>query len=323
MITNRFPVLIKGAPGIGKTSLVEQSAKRLGIDLIVSHPVVSDPTDYKGLPYAEGGEAHFLPFGDLKRLIHAEVPTVYFLDDMGQATPAVQSALMQLILARRVNGHKISDFVTFVSATNRREDRANVQGILDPVKSRFVSIVELNIHADDWIAWALDAGMPNDLIAFVSWKPDVLSSPGTREIENTSNPRTLEWVGRLLNAGVPNRVRDEAIAGAAGAGFSAEFNAFCRLKDGLPSYEDVVKDPKKTKLPDEMHIRYAMISVLASQVERQDIGAVLTYVDRMEPEFVVGFAKMAVKQNRFDLMWDEVKATKFTDKYWDLLKPQG
>ena len=66
-----------------------------------------------------------------------------FLDDLGQAPMSVQAAAMQLILARRINGFKISDKVIFMAATNRREDKAGVTGILEPVKSRFAWIVEL------------------------------------------------------------------------------------------------------------------------------------------------------------------------------------
>src|SRR5688572_28860406 len=144
--TNRLPVLIKGKPGIGKSDITEQAAIAANCKLIISHPVVSDPTDYKGLPFAMNGEAHFLPYSDLKKLIDAKEPTVFFLDDLGQAPAAVQAACMQLILARQLNGHKISDFVTFLAATNRKEDKAAVSGLLEPVKSRFASIVELEVN---------------------------------------------------------------------------------------------------------------------------------------------------------------------------------
>lgn len=48
--------------------------------------------------------------------------TACFIDDLGQATPAVQAAAMQLILALTLNGHRVSDQVVFVAATNRRTD---------------------------------------------------------------------------------------------------------------------------------------------------------------------------------------------------------
>jgi hypothetical protein len=73
-ITAKEPVLIAGAPGIGKSDIVEQAARLADAELLVSHPVTSDPTDYKGLPALDIANhcAHFLPFGDLNRLIHAD-----------------------------------------------------------------------------------------------------------------------------------------------------------------------------------------------------------------------------------------------------------
>ena len=102
---NRLPVLIKGAPGVGKSDIVNQVSDELEMDLVLMHPVVSDPCDFKGQPWVVNGEATFLPYGDLKMLVNATRPTIAFLDDLGQAPAVVQAAAMQLILARQVNGH--------------------------------------------------------------------------------------------------------------------------------------------------------------------------------------------------------------------------
>lgn len=173
-----LPVLIKGAPGVGKSAIVEQAAAEVGADMILSHPAVSDPTDAKGLPWVgkDGESATFLPFGELAQAIKADRPTVWFLDDLGQAPPAVQASYMQLLLARRVNGHKLPDCVTFVAATNRRTDRAGVSGILEPVKSRFAAIVELEADLDEWCKWAIAQELPPELIAFLRFQPHSLSS---------------------------------------------------------------------------------------------------------------------------------------------------
>ena len=98
-IAAKAPILITGAPGIGKSALVEQAAREAGADMILSHPAVADPTDAKGLPWAnpDSESATFLPFGELAQALKAERPTVWFLDDLGQAPPAVQarSALLR------------------------------------------------------------------------------------------------------------------------------------------------------------------------------------------------------------------------------------
>jgi hypothetical protein len=88
-ISARLPVLIKGAPGVGKTDIVTQACRASGTELIISHPVVDEPVDYKGMPAIKDDHAEFLPFGALRRLIKADRPTVYFMDDLGQAPPSV------------------------------------------------------------------------------------------------------------------------------------------------------------------------------------------------------------------------------------------
>src|SRR5271156_3640100 len=136
-IPARMAGLICSGPGTGKSSIGEQACGEADADCIVMHPVVSDPTDFKGMPWVGDGGATFLPFGDLQKLVNATKLTACFIDDLGQATPAVQAAAMQLILARTINGHRVSGQVVFIAATNRRTDRAGVSGILEPVKSRF------------------------------------------------------------------------------------------------------------------------------------------------------------------------------------------
>src|SRR3982074_3522327 len=137
MIPSHEPALIVGEPGIGKTDIIGQACKAASAQLITMHPVVSDPTDFKGMPWIDSDGAHFKPFGELMTLITANGLTWCFLDDLGQAPQAVQAAAMQLILARRINGHCVSNDVVFIAATNRRQDRAGVSGLLQPLKSPF------------------------------------------------------------------------------------------------------------------------------------------------------------------------------------------
>ena len=67
----KFPLLITGAPGIGKTDLVLDAVTAAKAKLVMMHPVTYDPTDVKGMPYAQNGEAFFVPFNELKQLINA------------------------------------------------------------------------------------------------------------------------------------------------------------------------------------------------------------------------------------------------------------
>jgi len=95
MIPARLPLLITGAPGIGKTDIVLQATQAAKAELIISHPAVADPTDAKGLPWPEKSakRATFLPYGELADAIDATKPTVWFLDDLAKLHRQCRPAL--------------------------------------------------------------------------------------------------------------------------------------------------------------------------------------------------------------------------------------
>jgi MoxR-like ATPases len=299
-ITNNFPVLITGKPGIGKSDIVAQAATGSDAQLIISHPVVSDPTDYKGLPFPnKNGTADFLPFGELQQIITAKKKTVYFLDDLGQASPSVQAACMQLLLARRINGHKVSDQVTFIAATNRKQDKAAVTGMLEPVKSRFKTIQELETDTDDWVKWALINDMPTELIAFIRFRPELLDNfEPTKEMINSASPRTVAAVGIQQAAGLPQKFEYDVFKGAAGDAFATEYVTFLKLFRELPSVDEIILNPHKAPVPGEPGALYAISSALARKMNDDNIGSICTYLDRLPVENSVACMKDAETRDR-------------------------
>ena len=245
-IPNRFNVLITGAPGIGKTDAGTTAAGRLKQDLLVSHPVTSEPPDYKGLPSraADGKSAEFLPYGDLLRMMETAVDLVAMIDDLGQATNSVQASIMQLLLAREINGKRISDKVSFIACTNRRKDRAGVSGILEPVKSRFATIVELVPDWESWDKWAVNAGMPAVLVGFMRANPGALFEPNpTQDLINSPSPRTWAAAGRWINAGLPKSIRLVTLAGCVGRGRASELCTLWDMYDKIVDPRDALADP--------------------------------------------------------------------------------
>ena len=291
----RLPVLIKGAPGVGKSDIVAQVAAELEMDLILSHPVVSDPTDFKGLPAIVDGQADFLPFGDLLLLIEAVKPTIAFLDDLGQAPACVQAAAMQLILARRVNSHIISDHVVFVAATNRRQDRAGVTGILEPVKSRFATIYELTQDIDDWVEWAFAHEMPGKLIAFAHFRPGLLTAfKPSPDIVNGPCARTFANVGKLINAGIEDM---ESIVGAVGEGCAVEMMGFFKYWQELPNLSAVIADPEKAKVPVEPAALYAIVTGLVEKATKTNVGRIFKYGKRLPKDFNILLGRDCIRKD--------------------------
>jgi len=299
MFAARLPVLITGAPGVGKSDIVAQSAARAGAELLISHPAVSDPTDAKGLPWPKQGdtEATFLPFGELARACKATGPTVWLLDDLGQAPPAVQASYMQLLLARRVNGHVLPDCVTFVAATNRRTDRAGVSGILEPVKSRFASIVELEPTIDDWSAWAYGQAISPTLIAFLRYRSPLLCAfQASADLTNSPVPRTWSHLAKLEALALPPAIEAEAMAGAVGEGAANEYLAFRSMANSLVNLDGILLDPDRAPIPSKTNELYATVVGLAGRANAQNFPRIATYATRLAVEADKGeFAVLLIR----------------------------
>jgi hypothetical protein len=287
-IPNKMPVLITGAPGVGKTELVRSVITSLGWDSLFMHPVVSESIDFKGLPGIVDNLAEFLPYGNLRLMMDAKKPLLVFLDDLGQAEPSVQKAIMQLLLERTINGKRISEHVVFVAATNRQQDKAGVSSILEPVKSRFYTIVNLDIHLDDWIEWAIPNNMPMDLIQFLRFIPTAITEfKPTREIKNSACPRTIAMVGDMMAKGLPKEMEKEVFAGTVGEEFATKFCSFLKVSRELPDPKEILANPTKIAVPESLDAQYAITGALAYHVNKSTLANMITYLERMPVEFSV------------------------------------
>jgi hypothetical protein len=209
---------------------------------------------------------------------------------------------MQLILARRVNGHILPDCVTFVAATNRRADRAGVSGILEPVKSRFATIIELHPDIDSWCNWAIGAGIPATLIAFLRFRPDLLSDfKPSADMSNSPMPRTWASLAKLEALSLPQQVELAAMAGAVGEGPAAEYIAFRRMYQSLTSVDAILLDPQGCKLPTAPNELYATCTALASKVTEQNLSRIGIYANRLmdagRGEFAVLLMRDVIRRN--------------------------
>lgn len=289
-------VLIKGKPGIGKSDIGYQSSQAVQFDYMLFHPAISDPTSFEGLPANVNGHAEFLPYGQLRALLEATKPTVAFLDDIGQAAPAVQAALMQLILARRVNGHIISDKVVFCGATNDTSHLAGVSGMIEPLKSRWDTIVELEVSVDDWCNWALDHGMPAELMAFIRFRPNLLSDfKPTKELRNSPSPRGWGSIGNWINDDMKDL---EVFQGAVGEGAATELFAFLDSYADLPSLDAILLDPIGTPVPQKPGQCFAVAGGLARKCTPANFDRVTKYTSRMPKEFDICCVRDAVRLDR-------------------------
>jgi len=297
-IANKMPALIVGPPGCGKTAIMRQRIAHAGAEERFFDAVISDVTDYKGFPAKDGDRAKWIPFDDLRILFEATKPTVAVFDDFGQATPQQQAPAMQLWGSGRIGDFKISEYVTFLMASNRKEDFAGVSGILEPVKSRNYTILELLSNANDWSRWAIKDGQPMDLIQFVRFSETrdnnwLTNFKPSRDMVNSPCARTIAHVGEMINKGIPESIKWAAIAGAAGNEFAIQYRGFLEIYNKVPSPDLIILNPDAVDVPDETRpdLLYAVCGALAYKSNENNFENIVKYVERLPAEFQILFMK--------------------------------
>lgn len=116
-----IPVFIYGAPGIGKTDIVNQVGKELGMKVYTFIASTMDPSDVRGIPVAntKGGYSEWLPPRDFKEDASRE-PAIYFFDELNLAPMDTRAAFYQLILSGKLEGIDISNSLRIGAGNNKR-----------------------------------------------------------------------------------------------------------------------------------------------------------------------------------------------------------
>ncbi len=300
-------VLVLGSPGIGKSEIIQSICNEIEYELATEIACTADPVDYKGLPAVINKEnyqtAEFIPYGILNRMINATKPLVVFFDDLGWAPPSVINAVCHIIQAREINGKKISDFVNFVAASNRREDSSNVAGLSKALVSRFACIINFEIDVDQWINWAIKKNVYNVLLAFIKSFPEKINDfdPKNKAIENFACPRTIYNLSFWLDEGFNDF---ETISGTVGPKFTTDFIAYFKISEiATKIVPQVLSDPEKAELvTNNSSTLYALLMILVNKMKVIDKAngrpvwntkKIFTYLNRCPREFAAWCVKSA------------------------------
>ena len=257
----QLSVMIWGAPGIGKSSIVAQVARRHGFQFIDLRLSQLAPTDLRGLPVADqaAGLSRWLPPEFLPR----EGQGILFLDELNLAPPVMQGMAQQLILDRRVGSYEVPAGWYIWAAGNRKEDRAAVFDMPAPLANRFLHL-EVLADWDSFKDYALGAGVHEQVLAFLAFRPTLLHQ---LDAQRPAWPSPRSWVmaSRLHAAGLAT----EPVIGEATA---TEFTTFLQLYASLPALEPVLEGKgKDVGFPTEPSARYATtigLTVRARTAER-------------------------------------------------------
>ncbi|MBM7774714.1 hypothetical protein JOD54_004918 [Actinokineospora baliensis] len=288
-----LPVLLWGEPGIGKTAALTQLADALDLPLTTVIASVHEPSDFSGLPViGEDPAVQGVPMAPpdwAVRLVRAG-KGLLFLDELSTAPPAVQAALLRVVLERRIGALTLPPGVRIVAAANPRASAADGWELSPPLANRFVHLQWSYDHdvvvrglGGTWPRAVLPRLMPEKLTDAVMFarravcgllvaRPALVHQLPKNEVRRGGawpSPRSWEMTLRLIAfavaSGTSRDVLSMVVRGTVGDGPGLELLASMDRMD-LPDPEVLLADPAVAVLPERGDLRQAVLDGVVEAV---------------------------------------------------------
>ena len=287
---------VQSSPGMGKSTIMRNVARKLNLKLIDHRLSTSAPEDLSGLPrFDQNGYASFAPFSDLfplkgMPLVGNTDGWMVFLDEFNSASKSVQAASYKLILDKMTGQHPLHEKVILTAAGNLSTDRAITNPISTAMQSRVVHL-EMEISHQEWLEdVAFAEGYDSRIIAFLSQYPSKLMDFRPDHSEKTfCCPRTWEFTNRLIQGkNVPDSMTP-LLAGTITSGTAVDFVQFTKIFHNMVTIKDILADPDNCHVPDEPSPKWAVIAHMMEKVDDKNFTDLATYANRFTLDFKVLF----------------------------------
>ena len=262
LATGEVPLVV-GESGIGKTALAKQLSKENNYSLVVIDGNLLKEGEIGGLPTVESYKAidsngieiekktTIYAVHNKLREIDIEIENgkevLLFIDEINRCEHTVQQELMNLILNREINGYKLDDKVKILAAMNPSSKYGSDfdYQVVDMDAAQENRFVWRNMESDynQWIKWAIGAGIEQKVIEFISTFPEYLNKVNDEDVRAT--PRSYERVSKTYKiykeqGNIPRNIFLNVIKGNIGKVIAEEFVSFVEANhEPLISYNDV------------------------------------------------------------------------------------
>jgi len=275
-------VLLRGHPGVGKSSLGAELSARMGLELVDIRLAQRDPAELAGVYFPDRRRKVLSLFPPEWVRQACDRPVLVFLDEINAAvTQLHQAAAYQIVLEHRVGPFAFHPDTVVLGAGNIEEDNAIVSQLSSALSNRFAHYI-LRVDAEAWLRWGTGAGIHEAILAHVGLRGEEVLYNNSGE-PAFPTPRSWEMASRVLCA-ADERVGKRAVAACVGRAAAerlfADLRIYHRINAARVIRKGAAMDFSRGKKAEPSFVYAAVFAVAAWLCSGEDLS------DRQLPNVV-------------------------------------
>jgi ATPase family associated with various cellular activities (AAA) len=299
-------VLMRGHPGVGKSTLAEELATSMGLPLLDIRLAQREPAELCGVYFPDRDREVLSLFPPEWVKQACEQPAFVFLDEINAAVTRLhQAAAYQIVLEHRVGSFQFHPETVVLAAGNLEEDSAIVTQLSTALCNRFAHYT-LRVDALGWLDWGVSAGIDEAMLAYIGRHGEEALYDNNGDYAFPT-PRSWEMASRVFGA-APEALRQRAVAACVGVPAADQFFSYLRIYRKVNARSIVEKgtamDFRKGKKAEPSFIYAAIFSVAAwlnheGQPTDKQLPNVVKFARSpgLDPEYVFLFLRQLTRGN--------------------------
>lgn len=183
-VVRQRPIFLLGAPGIGKTAIMEQIAQELGIALVSYSMTHHTRQSALGLPFIKqkkyGGREYDVSEYTMSEIIATIYETmessgvqegILFLDEINCVSETLAPSMLQFLQYKVFGKHKVPEGWVIVTAGNPPEYNKSVREF-DVVTMDRLKVLQVEADYPTWKLYAGERGVHSAILNFLELKKD-------------------------------------------------------------------------------------------------------------------------------------------------------
>jgi energy-coupling factor transporter ATP-binding protein EcfA2 len=307
--------LVRGEPGIGKSTMLSMIAKALPNHNAAYMDVPNMDLGDIAMPVIDHDNKVTRYYPNARFRLHEGKPVVVMLDEFTKGAEPIKNMLHPLLEVTnpRLGDVSIDDESIVFLTGNLLTD-----GVGDNLKAhtrnRIVEIVVKKPDSDQWLEWAVNNDIDPSVMAWVQQFPQALASYTDGDSDNLYiynpkkvqtayvSPRSLAIASNIVSTREANDsgAMISALKGAIGEAAARDMQAFVDYQDQLPAWDSIINNPTSAVIPTSAGACAVLVFGAIAKVDKACITPFMKYLERFEPEwqacFAINVAKNPTKQ---------------------------